>query len=79
MSMKRTATLSRPTGFSDPAYRGSEVEILGFIWGEDQDAGGYNRSKPCALAVIAGEDRRLRSAPVDWLRIERSPENGAGK
>lgn len=65
-------TMRRPSGFSDPAHFEEEVAVVGYLWGKNQDAGGYNRSAECALAVVVGKDGRFRDVPVSWLSRNQS-------
>jgi hypothetical protein len=64
------ATLQKPTGFSEPVYHESEVEIVGFVYGASLDANGYGRSGDCALAVVHPVGGGyLQSVPVHWLKV----------
>jgi hypothetical protein len=70
--MNLKATLSRPTGFSDPSHFYSEVVVHGFTWGKHADARGYNRSDECALAVCSEGDGALYTVPLRWLKIHKN-------
>lgn len=61
----------KPSGFSDPRFYESEVEIVGYCYGGHEDARGYNQSGETALAIFV-QDGRLDYAPVrQFLLSER--------